>query len=98
MSKTFDVTTAIQNLVTGKVFRLKSEYVCLFYMGYIVMKWQCSVNLDGMFGDPCIGVRKVLKIRYVTRGFTGAVRVREHNDCAVAAVELGFPPASLNNL
>lgn len=97
MFKAFDVTTAIQNLVTGKVFRLKSEYVYRFYMKFS-LNHQNSVNLDGMFGDPCIGVRKVLKIRYVTRGFTGAVRVREHNDCAVAAVELGFPPASLNNL
>ena len=77
------------------MFRIKSEYCNLLKFVRFILT---SVNLDGMFGDPCIGVRKVLKINYVTRGFTGAVRVREQNDCAVASVELGFPPASLNNL
>jgi hypothetical protein len=37
-------------------------------------------------------VRKVLKIFYSTRGFQGAVRVREKGGCLVAAVEIGFEP------
>jgi hypothetical protein len=50
------------------------------------------MDLTALFGDPCFGVNKVLKIYYQTRGFTGAVRVREREGTLVAAVELGFPP------
>jgi hypothetical protein len=55
-----------------------------------------SVDLNAAFGDPCPGVSKILRISYVTRGFTGALRVREKEDLLVAAVELGYtltPPA-----
>ena len=37
-------------------------------------------------------MRKILKIFYCTRGFQGAVRVREKDGCLVAAVEIGFEP------
>jgi hypothetical protein len=50
------------------------------------------MDLTALFGDPCFGVSKVLKIYYQTRGFTGTVRVREREGTLVAAVELGFPP------
>lgn len=52
-----------------------------------------DVNLNRMFRmDPSPGKRKQLKIEYLTRGFTGSIRVREKNDCLVAGIELGYPP------
>jgi hypothetical protein len=50
------------------------------------------MDLTSTFGDPCFGVNKVLKIYYQTRGFTGALRVRERDGTLIAAIELGFPP------
>lgn len=47
--------------------------------------------------DPSPGIRKQLKVEYVTRGFTGAVRVREINDALVSNVELGYPPVPLED-
>lgn len=73
--KQFDVTSTIQNMVTGRLLEIGTE-----------------VDLAKTFGDPCPGVRKVLKIFYCTRGFQGAVRVREKKGCLVAAVEIGFAP------
>ena len=42
--------------------------------------------------DPSPGKRKQLRIEYVTRGFTGNLRIRELDDRLTAAVELGYPP------
>lgn len=50
------------------------------------------MNLTEIFGDPCFGVNKILRIYYQTRGFTGAIRVREKDGTLIAGVELGFPP------
>jgi hypothetical protein len=50
------------------------------------------MDLIKTFGDPCFGVNKVLRIFYSTRGFTGALRVREKGGVLSAAVEIGFPP------
>ncbi len=73
-TKTYDVSTYVQNLVQGRYLRIAKDYL----------------NLEHAFGDPCPGVRKRLYLEYLTRGFTGCVRVRENNDCLVATVELGF--------
>ncbi len=45
-----------------------------------------------MFGDPCPGVPKYLRVEYVALGFKGSMRVREKEDCLIAALELGYPP------
>ncbi len=50
------------------------------------------MNLDKIFTNPCRGLKKQLKISYLTRGFSGAIRIREKDDLLVAAVELGYPP------
>lgn len=51
-----------------------------------------EVDLDALLTNPCPGVKKSLKVKYVTRGFQGAMRVREKNDCLSALLELGYPP------
>lgn len=52
-----------------------------------------DVNLSKTFKkDPSVGKRKLLKINYITRGFSGNLRVREKDDCLVASVQLGYPP------
>jgi len=51
-----------------------------------------DVNLDDLLSNPCPGVKKTLRINYVTRGFQGAIRVREKDDHLSATLELGYPP------
>ena len=51
-----------------------------------------SLNMDKLFTNPGRGLRKQLKIDYMTRGFSGSIRIREKNDLLVATVELGYPP------
>ena len=48
--------------------------------------------------DPCPGIRKQLRVEYVTRGFMGAVRVREVGDGWISNVELGYPPVPLEDV
>ena len=46
-----------------------------------------NVDLNKLFlKDPSPGKRKVLRIDYVTRGFTGNLRIRELNDKLVAGI------------
>ena len=45
-----------------------------------------------IFGDPCPGVRKSLRVQYITRGFNGNLRIRERGGHLVAALELGYAP------
>ena len=84
-------------MVTGKFLTIGTEYV-IFYINcdklyfYPSTVYLYSFDLSKAFGDPCLGVRKVLKIFYCTRGFQGAMRVREKDGCLVAAVEIGFEP------
>lgn len=48
--------------------------------------------------DPSPGRNKKLKIFYISRGYTGNLRVREKDDCLAAGLELGYPPhASLGD-
>ena len=49
-------------------------------------------NLNDVFGDPCPGTRKSLRVHYVTRGFNGNLRIRERDGYLVAALELGYAP------
>ena len=48
--------------------------------------------MDKIFTNPCRGLQKHLKINYMTRGFSGSIRIREKDDLLVATVELGYPP------
>ena len=73
-----DVTLEVQTMVRGKILHIGPE-----------------VDLDAAFSkDPCPGMRKQLRICYVTRGFIGAVRVREKEDLFITNVELGYPPVA----
>jgi len=51
-----------------------------------------EIDLDELLQNPCPGVKKTLRVEYVTRGFQGTIRVREKNDYLSAALELGYPP------
>ena len=56
------------------------------------MVFDPKTKLNELFGDPCPGTRKALKVEYVTRGFTGNLRIREKDGYLVAALELGYAP------
>ncbi|MEC8392495.1 MAG: hypothetical protein VXZ58_06420, partial [Actinomycetota bacterium] len=74
-SRVVDVTLEVQSMVEGRKLHIGTE-----------------IDLTEKFSkDPCPGMRKQLRIAYVTRGFVGAVRVRERNDLFVTTVELGYP-------
>lgn len=74
-SRVVDVTLEVQSMVQGRKLHLGTE-----------------LDLTRAFSkDPCPGMRKQLRIAYVTRGFIGAVRVRERNDLFVTTIELGYP-------
>ena len=78
---TVDVTTEIQARVVDRKLRIPTD-----------------LPLDKIFSkDPSPGIRKQLKVEYVTRGFVGAVRVREVKDQFVSSVELGYPPVPLED-
>jgi hypothetical protein len=71
-----DVTLEVQDMVEGKMLHIGTD-----------------VDLVSVFSkDPCPGMRKQLRINYVTRGFIGQTRVRELNDCFITNIELGYPP------
>ncbi len=76
LTKCIDVTNEIQSMVVGRTLIIEKD-----------------LNLNVFFKrDPSPGRQKQLQIKYITRGFTGNLRVREKNDYLVAGVELGFPP------
>jgi len=76
-----DVTLEVQAQVVDRKLRIPTD-----------------MPLDKIFvKDPCPGIRKQLKVEYVTRGFIGAVRVREVNDGWISNVELGYPPVPLED-
>lgn len=56
-----------------------------------------NIDLDKLFTNPCRGLQKKLKIDYVSRGFSGCIRIREKNDALVATIELGYPPVILDD-
>ena len=57
------------------------------YMEYaILLLLLCRVNLDKVFTNPCRGMLKQLKIDYISRGFSGSIRVRERKDLLVATI------------
>lgn len=56
------------------------------------LKISTHADLYKLFGDPCPGVPKYLRVEYVALGFKGSLRVREKDDLLVAALELGYPP------
>jgi hypothetical protein len=58
------------------------------------LKISTKQDLFKLFGDPCAGVPKYLRVEYVALGFKGSMRVRERDDLLVAALELGYPPAA----
>ncbi|KAJ1379607.1 hypothetical protein B484DRAFT_460406 [Ochromonadaceae sp. CCMP2298] len=77
-SKLIDVTSDLQRLVVGKS-------LCI----------ETGVDLNRLFQfDPSPGKRKQLHIAYMTKGFTGNLRVREKQDLLVAGIELGYPPVN----
>jgi hypothetical protein len=82
------------NLAPSKFHALLNYLLCFFNLWLTSKSYAlcCSLDLEKTFGDPCLGVRKVLKIYYCTRGFQGAIRVREKNGLLVAPVEIGFEP------
>ena len=74
-SRVVDVTLEVQSMVEGRKLHFGTD-----------------VDLTKAFSkDPCPGMRKKLRVSYVTRGFIGAVRVRERNDLFVTTIELGYP-------
>jgi hypothetical protein len=78
MSKLIDVTNDVQGMVVGRSLVIERD-----------------INLNKYFHiDPSPGKRKHLRINYLTKGFTGNVRVREKGDCLVAGIELGYPPVA----
>lgn len=87
------MTTEVQGLVKGRFLEIDRKYEVT---AVVLCRGECFVfrrlNLDKLFTNPCRGLRKQLKIDYLTRGFSGSIRVRERNDLLVATVELGYPP------
>lgn len=78
VSRMIDVTGVVQNLVEGRQLIIDT-----------------SVNLNELFYvDPSPGKRKQLRVEYMTRGFTGNLRVREKDDLLATAIELGYPPVA----
>jgi hypothetical protein len=77
-SKLIDVTSDLQRLVVGKSLCIETG---------------CDLNRLFQF-DPSPGKRKQLRIAYMTKGFTGNLRVREKQDLLVAGIELGYPPVN----
>lgn len=57
-----------------------------------LLRISTHVDLYQLFGDPCPGVPKYLRVEYVALGFKGSMRVREKDDTLIAALELGYPP------
>jgi len=73
-----DVTLEVQSMVKGKILHIGPE-----------------VDLVKVFSkDPCPGMRKQLRVCYVTRGFVGTVRVPEKNDLFITNIDLGYPPVA----
>jgi hypothetical protein len=76
LTKLINVTNEVQGLVKGPTLIIERE-----------------LNLNKYFKvDPSPGRQKELAISYLTRGFTGNLRVREKQDLLFAGVELGYPP------
>ncbi len=76
LTKLIDVTSDVQSMVKGNTLIIEED-----------------VNLNKVFKiDPSPGRQKKLQIKYITRGFTGNLRVREKNDLFVAGIELDYPP------
>lgn len=75
-SMLLDCTTEVQRKVDTKVLRIDTEE-----------------DLHAVLGsDPCPGLRKQLRIEYVTRGFCGNLRVREKDGHLAASIQLGYVP------
>ena len=75
-SRVIDVTLEVQSKVKGRILSIGKEE-----------------DLHRLFSkDPCPGIRKQLRVQYITRGFTGNIRVREKNDTLIAGIDLGYPP------
>ncbi len=73
-----DVTLEVQSMVKGKILHIGTD-----------------VDLTSAFSkDPCPGMRKQLRVCYVTRGFVGNVRVAEKDDLFITNIELGYPPVA----
>lgn len=82
LSKVHDVTYHVQARAHGRALQIDK-----------------GTDLAALFKiDPSPGRNKKLKISYISRGYSGNVRVRERDDCLVAGLELGYPPqASLGD-
>ena len=80
--RVIDCSLEVQSMVKGRMLHIGTE-----------------VNLTKAFSkDPCPGMRKQLRVEYVTRGFIGQVRVREKDDVFITNVELGYPPVPMADL
>lgn len=51
-----------------------------------------SFDLVKAFGEPCPGVRKMLKVNYDIRGMAGRLNFAEKNGKVAGRIQLGYPP------
>jgi hypothetical protein len=76
VSKLIDCTSEVQGRVQGACLCIEEQE-----------------DLNKLFTiDPCPGMRKQLRIDYVSRGFIGNIRVREKEGLLAASVSLGYMP------
>ena len=64
-----DVTAIVQGLVTNNELHITADYPNLHY--------------NALFGDPCVGTAKTLKVEYALNGVPGSVSVDEMTDISI---------------
>jgi hypothetical protein len=51
-----------------------------------------TLDLNSLFTNPCPGSLKQLRIKYISRGMNGSIRVREKDGFLNGNVQLGYVP------
>ena len=76
-----------------KVFDVTAELRQLSAMqGGNKLKIRDTDDLFVLFRDPARGVRKELKLSYTIRGFSGSMRIEEHDNYLASTIQIGYAP------
>ena len=79
MSKVFDVTSKVQDIV--------------MYQGGYQLKITKDEDIIDYFTDPCRGVRKVLHVGYECLGLAGTMHLEERDGKLQSTLRIGYPGA-----